>query len=315
MFTTFRKRWEKFNFRQFLIFLGVALLLWVSVQLSLEQDFKIESQLKLTEFPKDVSVPLTTVSVELLYNGNGFSFIKNVFNWKNFEISVRELQDSSGIYFFSEKILLQALERTKKNTSNSLAIKSLPSPIYYKKYYSKYIPICSRVDFQFASSFTSFEGVQLSLDSVKVIGSQESLEKTAYVYTEKRSFNNLSKSFKDKVFLASSKEYGHMLENDEVEFSIVVQQFSEERVSIPIQVSNMPEKASIFLSPDFVKLYYKVSLDDIDSVSALDFKVEVDFSITALNYKQLPLVVTKKAARVKDVRIEPSEVFYLYTID
>ncbi len=310
MLSSFQKRWNKFNAKQFFAFVGLALILWLGVQLTMEQEFTFEAKLELTDFPKDISVPTQTFEIDMAYHGSGLNYLANLSKWKSVPISISHLKDSVGSYFFSEEIVLDAFKAS--NSTNNLRLESLPSPIHYEHYYSKYLPIRSQIDFQFSPSFASFEGIKFQRDSVKVIGSKESLEKISYVSTQKKSYEDVHQSFVDEVVLEASKEYGHMLEENTIAFSIEVEQYSEQYLSIPITIEALPKGVSFLSIPEMVELFYKVPLTYETPLTSSSFEVYADFSLVRRGFKELPLEVKKKPSNVTDVWIKPQSIIYLY---
>ncbi len=315
MFRSFVKSWKKFNLRQFLIFTGIALVLWFGVQLSIHQEFIFESQIELTDFPKDISLPFTSVPVEIKYEGSGFLFFSKEAQWKTINLSVHQLKDSSGSYFFSKDTLLSVLQKSTSTVADELAIEKLPDPIPYKQYFSKKIPIRANIELDFVPSFGMFEPIKLEKDSVKVIGSKESLEKTFYVETEKLFFTDISESFEGEVSLIGAKEYGHLLGFDKLKFKVNVKQFTEQKMTVPIQFSNLPEAVDFVALPNEVEVFFKVPLVEAASIKEEDFEVQADFTLVQKGLRQLPLKLIKSPEIISDSWLQPTQIDYLYNMN
>lgn len=315
MFKSFIKSWKKFNLRQYLIFIGIALVLWFGVQLSIDQEFIIESQIELTDLPKDISLPFTSIPVEIKYEGSGFLFLSKEAQLKTIKLSVYQLKDSSGSYFFSKDTLLSVLQKSTSNVADELAIENLPASIPYKQYFSKNIPIRTNIEVDFTPSFGMFEPIKLEKDSVKVIGSKESLEKTFYVETEKLFFTDISDSFEGEVTLIGAKEYGHLLGFDKLNFKANVKQFTELKITFPIQFSNLPESVDFVAIPNDVDVFFKVPLVEAASIKDEDFEVQADFSLVQKGLKQLPIKLIKSPKTISDSWMQPTQIDYLYNMN
>ena len=122
----------------------------------------------------------------------------------------------------------------------------------------------------------------------------------------------MHQSFSGEVILEASKEYGHMLEENKIAFSIEVEQYSEQYISVPIAIKDLPEGVSFLSIPEKVELFYKVPLTYETPFTSSSFEVYADFSLVRRGFKELPLVLKKKPSNVTDVWIKPQSIIYLY---
>lgn len=315
MFSSLSKLCNKFNARQFLIFITISAGLWIGIQLSIQREFFFQSKIQLIDLPKDISLPFSYLPINLKYEGTGFSYITKLSKWKEISISVSKLKDSIGFYFVTEENIMNTLQGTEFNQDRKLNLKSEIQPINYKQYYSKYLPIRPQIEIDFVPSFMMFEPIKFERDSIKVIGSQESLEKISFITTEKLFFSNISEPFSGEITLVASKAYGHLLEVDKVKFSVIVKQFSEQKMNIPIHVANLPDKTNLQIIPTRVDVFYKVPLEDQSLVNSTDFEVSADFLAINQNSNQLPLHLSASPSNVIDVWIDPLKITYMLNFE
>ena len=91
-----------------------------------------------------------------------------------------------------------------------------------------------------------------------------------------------------------------------------VGKFTEGTLEIPISVINLPVNTNINFFPKTVTVVYYVNLSDYNSIKALDFKVECDYSeIGNTNSPFLFPKLIKMPEAVKNARIKQNKVEYI----
>lgn len=307
-----KKYWNNFQAKNYFIFVGIALLMWLIIQLSTEYEFQFQTKIYITDFPKDVIVKNEHFEVNAAYKTSGISHLLNSSKYKTFKIPSNLLIDTLSAYHLDEA-LLDSLYRDRVDSPVIPKLLEAPAPIKYQQFYSEFLPITPRIEVYYAPSFDSFQPIQLEKDSVQVIGSKDSFEKITEIFTEKLTFDEVSKSFTGKATLESSKEYGHMLLFDEVNFSVEVKQFSEVTFTSKVQISNLPSSKKVQLFPEHVQLRCKVPIEIAKEITSKDFELSVDYNHIQRGFSFLPIEVTKQPKEVKDCWMNTSKVEYLET--
>ena len=307
-----KKYWNNFQAKNYFIFVGIALVMWLIIQLSTEYEFQVQTKIYITDLPKDVFVKNEHFEVIAAYKTSGISHLLNSSKYKTFKIPSNLLIDTLSAYHLDEA-LLDSLYRNTVTSSSIPKLLEVPTPIKYQQFYSEYLPITPRIEVNYAPSFDSFQPIQLEKDSVQVIGSKDSFEIITEIFTEKLTFDEVSKSFTAKATLKSSKEYGHMLLFDEVDFLVEVKQFSEVTFISKVQISNLPSSQKVQLFPEQVQLRCKVPIEIAKEITTKDFELRVDYNHIQRGFSYLPIKVTNQPKEVKDCWIDTTKVEYLVT--
>ena len=111
----------------------------------------------------------------------------------------------------------------------------------------------------------------LFLDQKIVVEALESIS------TEELNLQNLAKSTQGNISLEEPKHQELIYSHQEVAYQLSVEQFTEGKSMIPIQVSGVPRGYELKLFPEEVSVHYVVSLDDFDLVDEQMFEAQVNY--------------------------------------
>ena len=96
--------------------------------------------------------------------------------------------------------------------------------------------------------------------------------------------------------------------HQEVAYQLSVEQFTEGKAIIPIQVSNVPKDYELKLFPEEVSVHYVVSLDDFDLVEEKMFEAQVNYDSKKA---RLTIKLNKESDLVDNIRLSPTKVEYI----
>lgn len=99
---------------------------------------------------------------------------------------------------------------------------------------------------------------------------------------------------------------------DQVQMTVIAQQYTEKTLEVPITGVNFPESVTLKAFPSKAELSVWVKLSEYDKVSARDFQVVVDYNdITGYEGDQVLLRIFSQPANVRNVRLLTRGVDYL----
>ncbi len=99
---------------------------------------------------------------------------------------------------------------------------------------------------------------------------------------------------------------------DQVQMTVIAQQYTEKTLEVPITGVNFPESVTLKAFPSKAELSVWVKLSEYDKVGAQDFQVVVDYNdITGHEGDQVLLRVFSQPANVRNVRLLTRGVDYL----
>ncbi|CAA6821452.1 MAG: Unknown protein [uncultured Aureispira sp.] len=102
------------------------------------------------------------------------------------------------------------------------------------------------------------------------------------------------------------------LSTDKIRCLAAVEEVTEKRVKVPVEVLNVPDSLLLIILPKMVEVSSQVGLSDYDGLSAEDFKVIVDFSrIDLFKERSIRVLLKEKPNYAKQVKCIPQKVDYI----
>ena len=143
---------------------------------------------------------------------------------------------------------------------------------------TKTIPVISKLHLTLLDGYTSVNSIQLTPDSVVIVGPKAELADIEYINTLPDTMENLSNSIKGNISLSS---LGRLIEFSEksINYFSDIQQISERIiVDIPVKVINKVKGIRVFPSPQSVSLTVIGGANQIAKINPDDILVSVDFN-------------------------------------
>ena len=112
--------------------------------------------------------------------------------------------------------------------------------------------------------------------------------------------------------VALKAERGVIFSQDEVNMTVLSQQYTEKSLEVPITGVNFPEYVSLKSFPARAVLTVWVKMSEYDRVTAADFQVVVDYNdIAGSDASKARLRIYSQPANVRNVRLQTRTVDYL----
>jgi len=203
-------------------------------------------------------------------------------------------------------------EEIAKQISSEIQIISIrPDSISFKvsSVVEKLVPVHPIVDFTFAKEFILQNPPIVKPESILVRGPEEILDTLNYIYTKSIELKNLSHTVKRDVDLVMLQELKSEL--DEVSVLIDVEQCTEAKFEIPIQIINQPDSLLIKTFPAKVKVTCRIGLSKYSKLNYNSFKAIVDYSHRSGVLSKLRVVLDKVPETVLSVDYFPKDVEYI----
>ena len=263
----------------------LAVLLWVFVisgeQYTMILELPIEARnlnvqkTYLEEVPQYASVML---------KGKGRDLFK-AYLLRNYSDSKLVL-DLEGISKEYEFVLNQYFEDNPKKivlpSSYNLSFVEIVYPnrikISLDEIMTKTIPVISKLHLTLLDGYTSVNSIQLTPDSVVIVGPKAELADIEYINTLPDTMENLSNSIKGDISLSSLGRLIEFSENS-INYFSDIQQISERIIAdIPVKVINKVKGIRVFPSPQSVSLTVIGGANQIAKINPDDILVSVDFN-------------------------------------
>ncbi len=291
-----------------LICLGIALALWIPTKMA--QVYKAEKKVFLdfrlppnTTFsrvpPKDMMVVVEGAGWNLLYDFVISAHVRLTYDLryaKTFRLSRGQLRTDILNRLFSDK--LKIVELNYDDLQFDL------EPVLAKK-----VPVRFEGTLQFEKDYDLKSPLSLTPDSVTVAGPESQVALLTYVSTDSFFLDKITQSFSRRLSLSLKPEWS--AQPDQVALDVQVEKFTEKSLFVPVTLPDHSDSIKYF--PTQVRVVFQIGLSRYSEVSSLDFSIEAELDTTgALTPGSLPLLLSRQPAFIRNVRIFPETVDYLF---
>lgn len=299
------------DFLVYLLFLAITFFFWWSQTMSQEFQSVIKLPVRLTGISDDIRVttpPVGQITVSL--NGKGAALRKSV------RIGSRSMMhvDNSAFILNQGRASASTLVLMDSITAllpQSVSIRSISpdSLVYtYARQHSIMLPV------EFDGTLTTqnqfyMERIEFSPDSIRA-GVLISDTTQHHVVADA---GQVALSSDTTVRMVPIRPLdGVILNAEQVQMTVIAQQYTEKSLEVPITGVNFPESVSLKAFPSKAELSVWVNLSEYDKVSAADFQVVVDYNDIAGNEgDQVLLRIFSQPVNVRNVRLLTRSVDYL----
>ncbi len=175
---------------------------------------------------------------------------------------------------------------------------------------TKKVPVRLDLKVSFEKQYDTTGSPVLKPAEIDVSGPPSVIEHLNYVVTEPVTLTQLKSNVKKKVGLIRNRLLSYS--QDEIEFNLPVEKFTEGSAEVEIHPVNVAEGFSLKTFPDKVKVRYLVSLSEYSKVTESMFDAVVDAGeLTKKTSLKLPVKIMTSPAFVKVIMLEPEKVDYI----
>lgn len=296
---------NKGKFNVFVIFLILAISTSLVGKLTSTYDKDIVFKLVVVDELSDkVIFDKSHDSVLLKVRGYGFNLAKYYLSTPELKISIKKLKELKNTFLWNQK---DNFNDTKLNFDSSVELLTISEDsifLYFDQYISQKKYIKPNVVISYSSGFDNFKTVFLSKDSVYVQGPKDVVNKIEYVESEKVILNNVNSDISLKLNLIKPAYDNITLDINSVNFELDVDQYTEEVISIPVNViSSSDIKFNYYPKELFVK--YFISIDKYKKTTPMDFRIDCVFDENQ-NFLRPELI--KQPDYIKNPRLSSNQI-------
>lgn len=304
----------------FLFFLFISATFWFLSVLSKSYTTQIDYPVKYTQLPESrilVGKEKLPQKLKLRVTAFGFTLLRHKITTQilPIEMAVNTLKlepipNDSTRYF-----LLTALakEEIARQIGSDMKInKILPDSLIFQfaSTVQKKLPVSTEFEVTFARQFMQKGAITTQPDSVTVIGPHTILDTLKSVRVMDNVFEKLKAPISATVPLQPDDDLKYS--ENIVTVNIPVEQYTEKKLSIPIEIENVPDTLIVKTFPNTVTVSFFVAFSDYNHVSPEDFRAVADYnSLKNRMGKKLRVRMTRFPAFVKEKKYHPKHVEYI----
>jgi len=163
----------------------------------------------------------------------------------------------------------------------NLSVIEIASPkalmINLQKIEEKKVPIISQLRFFPQEGYFQKGKVKFTPEEVKLMGPAESVEKTSYILSQEKEFQDLKKSFSGTVDLVPPPFFNVRVSPQMVDFSVEIKK-GEKRMleNLPVKLINLPPGRKALLDPRTTNLEILGEKETLDELTPERIKISLD---------------------------------------
>lgn len=303
---------KNLKIRNFLFFLGMAVLLWFLTKFSNEIKANVEADIQYVNVPEEVLLSEKNpkhFSMDL--SANGFQMLLYAVKDAVLEIDVGEYYSQGMTQIEITQLELSGIIKRQLGVANVENLSLSPLRIYLDKSIQKKVPIRFNGNIACKEGFRMLSGIQLTPDSVVINGPSEVIAEIDSISTSKFTKKNVEESFVQELELTSPNTSKVLLSTQLATLQIEVEEFTQKEVQVPIQLVNVPKDVKLKLLPENVIVKFEVAVKDFNTVDAARFQVVCDYEDRiSEGHFMIPKIVTKPD-NIFRVLLETKKVEYL----
>jgi len=169
----------------------------------------------------------------------------------------------------------------------------------------KKIPVVSEVEIQPLPGFTVVDDIELTPDSVEIIGPEPIIAQLSAIHTQQKFIRNIKRDIQKKIRLQNPETNQLRLLTAEVEITANIQKLMEKPiVEVPVTVIKQPANLKVTVLPSTLSLVLEGGTDLLLNVTKQDIKAYIDYQkvLASKNKNHLAYIETPKGTRYRDVK-------------
>lgn len=304
---------DKSRFLTFLVFLGIATLLWFLIKLSKDYTTQSVFTLVYTEAPVNKWVSTPEQPLKFSFVADGFVALRHRLLPKRkrvVEIPLNEVPyrlEGGFTYSYNSQYVAERLAYRLNIPAGNVTINDDKLFFNMEDLQSKELEVVVPLEITTQRQYHLYGRPEVNPDHVTVYGPKNLLDTLSQVVTEPFKETNASGSIR-QVLPLNLLDGAVRCEVDHAEVTVHIEQYTEMDIEVPVRAS---DSLTLRFFPETVKVKCMIPIRDYASVSSASFQVLVD---TAQLHRMEPLLRVKMAEcpdHVQVVKIEPTQVEYL----
>ena len=255
----------------FIVSIVIALGLWLLVNLGQQFSITINMPLSISEVDDEYAlVEEPPEYIEVNISGEGWNLLNIYSNPPHLTINPD-----------SEQIDIMELVEARMNMFQDISVQDVqPSnlEIQLEELTSRNVPVNPDVEYSFRRQCDFISEPVITPDSVTIYGAQSLVDSYSELTTERYEFTDIREDI-DKELEIKKPDELLSLEQHTARLEAGVDEFTEEQVSIPVEVTGIPANRSVRFSPPDITVTFRVPLKEYEQIRESNpFEAHVDYN-------------------------------------
>ena len=304
---------DKKHLPVFSFLLALSAIFWVLTVMSKEYTTTVRYNVKFVDLPSDkLLLDEREVSLHLQVVAPGFTILAQRISFKKeLPISVstfipKRKGDYWNYFLLGEQSLSQLQEQLPTNMQ-LLHVQPNRIDVLLDEKAERLVPIKLKSELSFKDLFRLKEDILLEPSTVVISGPKAVVEVFDEINTKLLKLENIESGVKGEIEIEPLNHSEINYSSQTASFEIMVEQFTEGQLLLPIEVNNVPKHFDIKLFPEEVSISFLISLDKFELITPQMFELNVELD---LDNRRQTVNIVKQPDFIENVRIYPQKVEY-----
>jgi hypothetical protein len=294
----------------FLIFVFVAFVFWVLQSMQEVTEYELAIPVVYEQIPGHVTITnKLPVVFTITLRDKGVSLYQYFRHRKGLAIHINPMNwyKEDGISYVDMGIIESRIRSRLKATTQLLSVKPDTMALFFVEKARKTLPVSLIKDITLAPQHFMLGEPFLYPDSITAYAPQSVLDKLDTIRTKLLKVDDLKKAAAFTVGLQPID--GVQFSSDKIEVRLNVEEFTEYKLSIPVQGINFPPDETLLAFPPEINISFLVGLSMYNKINPDDFKLVIDYEklLHANSNMQAP-VLALKPSNIQHIRLEPETI-------
>ena len=283
----------------------LATVFWLFATLSNIYSETLEYKVSYKNLPDNIVLTNPPINkIQLDVKGKGWNLIlSHLKQRKSVKIDLQALKLRPYIL---TKYLLKEINHQFSNDYEIIDV--VPDTIFFpfEKKIVKKIPVQFKSEISFAKQFDLADNILIEPDSIFIEGPKNIIDSTHSWPTTTLKLQELKNKVDTNLLLLKSPVFAVKLSTNKVKVHLTVEEFTESKISIPIDIIQSNKTTSYVIYPKKIIITYQVPLSKYENVLPALFKSEVNLDdLTSSNTTTLPINLKYSPDFLKRIQFEP----------
>lgn len=314
MIEKIKKGLKEKEVKVFLVFLFFSTLVWFVNKLSNNFNGAAVFDLNYTNIPENlmlVNASHDQLGVKL--DALGFHFLGMSVSNKKVQIDISKTDKKGNEFYISKIDFEKQIERQLPNSMKLEGVMTDTLFFNFQEVIIKKVPVEPDVRINLAQNYLLDGGLLIEPDSITIKGPKNQIDTIDYVKSSKIDLTKLTSDFSEMTSIIKSEALSKTIfSNESVIVSGKVSKFSEKKVSLKIEILNVPIDVSIQTFPEYVDVICLGTLETLKELDISDFQVVADYQeLKNKKSQKLSLILQRKPSKLYNATVMLTEVEYI----
>ncbi|MDR3195045.1 MAG: YbbR-like domain-containing protein [Tannerella sp.] len=228
------------------------------------------------------------------------------------EVNLKNLSgEDSAAATVSRKTIESCILKQLTSSTALLGFEPQTVEVHYAELQRKELPVVAELSVSPEQGFQLADSMTVTPARVSVFASRTVLDTLRELRTVRMELKNVNRT--QTVTLRLREIAGVQMDEDEVEVTAPVEEFTEKRLTIPVLCTGLPENYTLHLFPSTVEVVCNVPVSRFKDVSENDFEIRMPFEEFEANRTagKLPVRLNKQPSWITYPALNPETVEFI----